>query len=313
MRKIGAILVLSFFVLTVIVSVVGAADDTTIKGTTADNTAASLNVTDSADASLLYIRNDGNVGISTTSPSELLALGTAGTTGGVISFAGATSGKAIIQPPAVAGTPTLTLPTSTGTLALTSDIGASKALDDLASVAINTSLLPGTSDGAALGSTTKMWSDLFLASGGVINWNNGNATLTHSTGLLTSNVPLSLGTANALTAGTIELGNASDTTISRASAGVAAVEGNNIYVAGGTDVAVADGGTGTSTGSITGTTALTFAAGGSNQNITLTPSGIGYVLLDSSAYVKSDGSNAAELKVGYTASSPAGYYAVYAP
>lgn len=35
---------------------------------------------------------------------------------------GATSGTAIITPPAVAGTPTLTLPTSTGTLALTSDI-----------------------------------------------------------------------------------------------------------------------------------------------------------------------------------------------
>lgn len=50
--------------------------------------------------------------------------------------------------------------------------------------------LPNTSDGAALGTTALMWSDLFLASGGVINFNNGNATLTHSTGLLTSNVPV---------------------------------------------------------------------------------------------------------------------------
>jgi len=39
-----------------------------------------------------------------------------------IKLLGATSGTAIITPPAVAGTPTLTLPTSTGTLALTSDI-----------------------------------------------------------------------------------------------------------------------------------------------------------------------------------------------
>ncbi len=80
-----------------------------------------------------------------------------------------------------------------GTLAFLSDIPsvtnfATKALDNLASVAINTSLLLGASDGGALGSTSKMWSDLFLADGGVINWNNGNATLTHSTSLLTSNV-----------------------------------------------------------------------------------------------------------------------------
>lgn len=62
---------------------------------------------------------------------------------------------------------------------------ASLALDNLASVAINTSLLLGTSDGGALGSTTKMWSDLFLASGAVINWNNGDLALTHSSNLLT--------------------------------------------------------------------------------------------------------------------------------
>jgi hypothetical protein len=54
---------------------------------------------------------------------------------------------------------------------------ANNTLSNLASVAINTSLLPGTSDGAALGSGTKMWSDLFLANGGTINWNNGGASL----------------------------------------------------------------------------------------------------------------------------------------
>jgi hypothetical protein len=36
---------------------------------------------------------------------------------------------------------------------------------------------------------------------------------------------------------------------------------------------IANGGTGTSNGSITGTGALTFAAGGTNQNVVLTPSG----------------------------------------
>ena len=48
---------------------------------------------------------------------------------------------------------------------------------------------------------------------------------------------------------------------------------------------VANGGTGTSTGSITGTTALTFAAGGSNQNVTLTPSGNGSTVLNGSVQI----------------------------
>lgn len=53
-------------------------------------------------------------------------------------------------------------------------------------------------------------------------------------------------TSAVLTAATIELGAASDTTLSRSSAGNVAIEGNVIYRAGGTDVALADGGTGAS-------------------------------------------------------------------
>lgn len=53
--------------------------------------------------------------------------------------------------------------------------------------------------------------------------------------------------------------------------------GSSGYTPGGTDVAVADGGTGTSTGSITGTTALTFTAGGTDQDINLRPSGTGNI------------------------------------
>lgn len=55
--------------------------------------------------------------------------------------------------------------------------GANAALSNLASVAINASLLPGTSDSIALGSSTLMWSDLFLAQDGAINWNNGKVTI----------------------------------------------------------------------------------------------------------------------------------------
>jgi hypothetical protein len=51
-------------------------------------------------------------------------------------------------------------------------------------------LVPSTNDAAALGSTTKAWSDLFLASGAVLNFNNGNYTLTHSSGKLTASADI---------------------------------------------------------------------------------------------------------------------------
>lgn len=55
------------------------------------------------------------------------------------------------------------------------------------------------------------------------------SSLTDDGSTVTSAVPFTVGTSNAITAGTIELGNASDTTISRASAGVIAVEGVPLY------------------------------------------------------------------------------------
>lgn len=76
--------------------------------------------------------------------------------------------------------------TDTLTIAMTTDPAAyaTKALDNLAAVAINTALLPGTSDSIALGSGTKNWSDLFLGDAAVINFNNGNYTITHAAGVL---------------------------------------------------------------------------------------------------------------------------------
>jgi len=56
-----------------------------------------------------------NVGIGNTAPGELLSLGLAGTTKGVLSLAGNTSGKVMVQPAAAAGSWNLTLPTSGGT------------------------------------------------------------------------------------------------------------------------------------------------------------------------------------------------------
>jgi hypothetical protein len=53
--------------------------------------------------------------------------------------------------------------------------GADLTVDNLTA---NTALLPDANDGAAIGSTTLQFSDLFLAEGGVINWDNGDATIT---------------------------------------------------------------------------------------------------------------------------------------
>jgi hypothetical protein len=58
---------------------------------------------------------------------------------------------------------------------------------------------------------------------------------------------LGLGTGNSPQFTGINIGHATDTTITRTGAGDIAVEGNAIYRAGGTDVPVADGGTGSST------------------------------------------------------------------
>lgn len=61
-----------------------------------------------------------------------------------------------------------------------------------------TAFSPAVSDGNALGTGSLMWGDLFLADGAVINFNNGNVTLTHSAGILTLAGTLALG-ANSIT------------------------------------------------------------------------------------------------------------------
>jgi len=74
-------------------------------------------------------------------------------------------------------------------------------------------------------------------------------TLLASADVATFRTNAGLGTANSPQFTGIELGHASDTTLTRTSAGNIAVEGNAIYRAGGTDVPVADGGTGASNAS----------------------------------------------------------------
>ncbi len=63
-----------------------------------------------------------------------------------------------------------------------------------------TALQPASNDLIALGVSGTAFADLFLASGGVINWVAGDYTLTHSTGVLTANKDLRVTTAGTNTA-----------------------------------------------------------------------------------------------------------------
>lgn len=86
---------------------------------------------------------------------------------------------------------------------------------------------PGVSDQSALGSTSLMWSDLFLASGAVVNFNNGNVTITHAAGLLTL-----AGGGLVLAAGTTSLAPLklqSGTSLTTAAAGAIEYDGTAIY------------------------------------------------------------------------------------
>lgn len=64
---------------------------------------------------------------------------------------------------------TYTWPDKSGTVAMTSDIsasGATTALDNLASVAINAALLPASNNSLDFGSSSKWWKDLYFGTSG---------------------------------------------------------------------------------------------------------------------------------------------------
>jgi hypothetical protein len=138
----------------------------------------------------------------TLAGGSLLALGatTATTFNGLAVTANGTNtlniaaGKSLIVSNSItlAGTDStvMTFPTTSATIARTDAantfVGASTASAwVLTSPTITTKISPTSDDGAPLGDTTHNFSDLFLASGAVINYANGDVVLTHTTGILT--------------------------------------------------------------------------------------------------------------------------------
>lgn len=92
-------------------------------------------------------------------------------------------------------------------------------------------------DTSVIGALSKADGTFYVGDGTTVVAESGS-TARDSLGLGTSNSPQFTG---------IELGHATDTTVTRASAGDLNIEGNIVYRAGGTDVPVTDGGTGAST------------------------------------------------------------------
>ena len=103
------------------------------------------------------------------------------------------------------------------------------AVAGVTSVAATSPIAVDTSTGAVTVST------------GTIPVNKGGTGATTATAAATA---LGVGTGDSPQFTAVNVGAASDTTLARASAGNLTVEGNELYRAGGTDVPVADGGTG---------------------------------------------------------------------
>jgi hypothetical protein len=71
------------------------------------------------------------------------------------------------------------LTSATGTTGTTSTNVVFSTSPVLTTPTVATTINPSSNDGAALGASGTAWSDLFLATGGVINWNAGDVTITH--------------------------------------------------------------------------------------------------------------------------------------
>ena len=161
--------------------------------------------------------------------------------------------------------------------------GASAAAITGTTITANTGFMPDVNDGAYLGQSGTAFSDLYLASGAVIDFGAGNFTITHSSGRLTlgggaNTIDFATGSALNLAiarfqtgSGTIrtntgatdnilfqayDVDGATNVTFATLTAGNTPTfdlsdsttkAGAYIYRAGGTDVPVADGGTGLST------------------------------------------------------------------
>ncbi len=188
--------------------------------------------------------------------------GTIGGAVGKLILAGSTSGSTILNAAAVAGTTTMTLPTASTTLVGTdtTDTLSNKTLvapalgTPASGVATNltgtaagltagtvttnanlTGHVTSTGNAAVLGSFTMAQLDTAVSDGNVVYQSQAlgtpsSGTLTNATGLPATG--LTADTTTAVGFGSINLGHASDTTITRSAAGAIQVEGVQVILSG---------------------------------------------------------------------------------
>lgn len=240
---------------------------------------------------LSNIANGSLTNSSVTVGSTSISLGATSTSlAGLtaITFAGSTSGTTQVLSGAIAGTSVLTLPVATDTLVgkATTDTltnktisGATNTLSNIANGSLTNSSVTIGSTSVSLGATVTTFAGLAsvtsTAFNGALTGNASTAT-TLQTARAINGVNFDGSAAITVTAAA---GTLSGSTLA---SGVTASSLTSVGTItsgtwNGTTIAVGSGGTGTSTGSITGTGALTFTAGGTNTNVNLVPNGTGIV------------------------------------
>jgi hypothetical protein len=148
----------------------GYISNTHTNATSGTNIGLYLNASGATTANYGLIVDGGNVGIGDTSPLSLLTVGSGDL------FQVDSSGNI---------TTAADLYLNGGDLKTTSATITLQANNADEAILGASAFYPAVSDGNALGTGSYMWSDLFLASGSVVNFNNGDVTLTHSADLLT--------------------------------------------------------------------------------------------------------------------------------
>lgn len=242
------------------VTVAAASGNTAIAGTlavTGATTAAA--VTTSGDVTVGSSKVTIAAATGNTAIAGTLAV-TGATTAAAVTASGTVTGATFVPSSASAPTNGLYLPAA-NTLGLSVNSAAEVQLTSSA-------LSPAANDGNALGTSSLSWSDLFLASGGVVNWNNGTVTLTETSGVL------------ALTATSLEiaggLGVSSSFAINTNKFSVVGSSGNTsiagtLSVTGATSVTstITANSSGTTLASLQGTMIYAGAADGSPTRVTI--------------------------------------------